>query len=360
MVRRLRDSILRLLHIPLLYKVVLTNCVVTAMLALAGAVVAIEHVQAQPADAHFDLVALFLGTSIVVSFVVGFLLMRVVLAPLDQIETAVDDAVHGKQHPITSGLLADRRLDQLLTAFNIMQHSLDESVQRTRLLSQQVLYAQEAERQRVARDLHDKVAQTLTSVLLYLKLLEKSSDPDEIQRLQNLRKLIAHALNDMRQLAVELHPKILEEVGLVAALSERAAELSVDDSQLVTFQAVGCTSERLPRDLEIAFYHVAQEALNNMMHHSHARCTQVSLRLEPNYLTLEVQDDGVGFDPNDNRATGASGFGLASMRERLDLVGGKLVIESRPGSGTRVCASAPVFALSSIREIPGAMSSKNP
>jgi two-component system sensor histidine kinase UhpB len=350
MIDRLHGLIFRLLHIPLLYKVLLANCAVTALLAVVGAAVAIQHVQALPTDAHFDLVALFLVVSIVVSFVVDFLLLRLVLAPFDQLGAAVEDTVHGKQHPITSSILGDERLDRLAAAFSGMQHTLEDNAQRMYLLSQQVQHAQEMERRRIARQLHDEVAQTLTSVLLYLKLLEKSSDPENAQRLQNLRKLITHALNDIRQLAVELHPKILDDWGLEAALGQRVDELNADGSRLVTLQVVGRTPERLPRNLELSFYHVAQEALNNMAHHSHARCVQVLLRQEANRLTLEVQDDGVGFNPNVMRAGRARGFGLASMRERLDLVGGDLVIESRPGSGTCVYARAPVSAVPGLKE----------
>ena len=232
-----------------------------------------------------------------------------------------------------------------------MQAALEEKNQRVRLLSEQVLCAQEMERQRIARELHDEAAQTLTTVLLYLKLLEKSCNPEEAQRLQNLRKLITHALSDIRQIAVELHPRFLDEWGLEAALTQRVDELNADGSKSVTLQVTGNTAERLPRDLELTFYRVAQEALNNVAYHSHARCAQVALKREVNYLTLEVQDDGIGFDP-DGVCTGhAVGLGLVSMRERLDLVRGELTIESRPGSGTRICARAPLFTMAPSTEI---------
>ena len=340
---------LRLLHIPLLYKVLLANCAMTALLALAGAVVAIQHVPTLRTDAHHDLVVFFLVVGIVVSCVVNFLLMRLVLAPLDHLEAAADDTIDRKQHPIAPSVIGDERLDRLAAAFSGMQNTLEDNAQRIHVLSQQVLYAQEVERQRIARDLHDEVAQTLTSVLLYLKLLVKSSDPESAQRLQNLRNLITHALNDIRQLAVDLHPQILDEWGLEAALGQRVDELNAETSRQVTLQVVGRTPERLPPDLELTFYHVAREALNNMAHHSHAHCAQVLLSQEANRLTLEVQDDGVGFNSNVMRAGQPRGFGLASMRERLNLVGGELTIESRPGSGTRVCARASVSALTASK-----------
>ena len=353
MVHRLHALTLRVLRVPLLYKVLLANCVATALLALVGATFAIPHVRALPTDAHDDLVILFIVAGIATSFVVNFLLMRLVLAPLNRIEAAIDDASQGKRPTPVSSFVSDKQLDRLAAAFRNMQDTLEEKAQRVSLLSQQVLYAQEVERQRIARELHDEAAQTLTTVLLYLKLLEKSCDPDEAQRLQNLRKLITHALSDIRRLAVELHPKILDDWGLEAALGQRVDELNADGSRQVTLQVVGRSPERLPRDLEVTFYHVAQEALNNMVHHSHARCTQVALKREADYLTLEVEDDGIGFNPDVMRAGRASGFGLASMRERLDLVCGELTVESRPGSGTRIYARAPLSTVSSLTEISG-------
>ena len=351
MLSRFRALVLRALRLPLLHKILLINCAVTAMLAAIGAIVAIQHVQAFPTDPHYDLVAFFLVAGIIVCCVVDVLLLRLILAPLDRLEAAVDDASQGKPHPIAPSLLSDERLDRLAAVFSGMQNTLEDNAQRMRQLSEQVVYAQEVERQRIARELHDEVAQTLTSVLLYIKLLEKYRTPEEAQRLQNLRKLITHALSDIRQLAVELHPRILDDWGLEAALAQRVDELNMDRSRLVTLQVVGRSPERLPRDLEVTFYHVAQEALNNIVHHSQARRSQVSLMREADCLTLEVKDDGVGFNPNAMKAGSARGFGLASIRQRLDLVSGELTIESRPGCGTRLYARAPISPVPSTREM---------
>ena len=352
MVSSLNSLIRHLLHVPLLYKILLANCATTAVLAVFGAVVAIVHVEAIPTDPHLDLVVLFLVVSIAISFAVDFLLLKLTLAPLYHLEAAVDDTFQARQQSIAPSLVSDKQLDRVISAFSSMQNTLEDNAQRMRLLSQQVVYAQVAERERIARELHDKVAQTLTSVLLYLKLLEKSRVPEEAQRLQNLRKLVTHAMSDMRQLAVNLHPRILDDWGLEAALGQRVDELNADHSRQVTLRVVGHSLKRLPQDIEVTFYHVALEALNNVVHHSHAHYAQVSLRREANYLTLEVQDDGIGFNPDVMRAGRVNGFGLASMRERLTLVGGELAIDSQPGSGTRVCACAPLSTLSSPQRDP--------
>ncbi len=341
----------RFLYTPLRYKVLLANCATTALLGLAGAVCAIQHVQALPTDAHADLVIHVLIVGIAVSFAVNLSVMRLVLAPLNHLEAAIDGIGQGKQTAPVSSPVADEQLDRLAAGIRTLQDTLEEKTQRVRLLSEQVLYAQEVERQRIARELHDEAAQTLTTVLLYLKLLEKSCDPEEAQRLENLRKLITHALNDIRQIAVELHPRFLDKWGLEAALAQRVDELNADGSQSVTLHVAGNTAERLPRDLELTFYRVAQEALNNVAHHSHARRAQVALKREANCLTLEVQDDGIGFDPDDVRTGHTVGLGLVSMRERLDLVRGELAIESQPGSGTCIRARAPLSTIAPLTEI---------
>ena len=349
---RLPAFVLRLLHISLLHKVLLAFCVITTLLALTGAIVAVHHVQNPPIDPHYDLFAVVLIASIVVSVIAGFLILKLALAPLEHLEAAADDTVQGTPHPVAPSLVGDERLDRLAAAFNGMQETLEGNALRMRQLSQQAVYAHEEERERIGRELHDETAQTLTSVLLYLKLLEKSSAPEENQRLLNLRKLITHALSDIRQVAVDLHPRILDDWGLEAALAQRVDEFNVDGSRVVTLQVVGRTPERLPRDLELTFYHVAREALNNMAHHSQARRAKVSLKREANCLELEVQDDGVGFNASAMKAVSARGFGLASIRQRLDLVSGELTIESRPGCGTHLSARAPISRVSSAKEIP--------
>lgn len=339
---KFRVLLVRSLHMPFLYKFLLANSVMTALLAAVAAFVAVWHVEALPTDAHYDLIPIFIVGGLAISLTVNYLVLRVILAPVERLETAVDDARNGKGPiPNTISLVSDARFDRLVAEIGEMQASLDKNAQQVRRLSQSVIYAQEEERKRIARELHDEAAQTLTSVLLYLKLLEKSSKSEDAQRLQNLRKLTAHALSEIRRLALELHPKILDEWGLEAALGQRVDEINTNGSMQVNFQIEGHIHGRLPRDLELTFYRVAQEALSNIVQHSYARCAQVTLRRDATWLTLEVEDDGIGFDCGLLPARQLPGFGLAGIRERLTLVSGEFTIESRPGSGTRLCARAP-------------------
>jgi two-component system, NarL family, sensor histidine kinase UhpB len=341
MLDKIRTLIRRFLHIPLWLKLVSANMIVMTPFALVGVVIAVQHVQASPSGPHYDLLALFVVAGVGIDLVVSFGVIKLILAPWERFEKAVDEAGQGKRpvFPATS-LIGDDRLDGLIAAFTNLQDTLEHNEQRASYLAQKVLSTQEEERQRIARELHDETAQILTSVLLYLKLLEKSADPEEVQRLQNLRKLITHALREVRRLVMELHPRMLDEQGLEATLSRHVDELNAAGSMNVTLQVAGCTRERLSKDLELTFYRVAQEALNNTVHHSQAHCAQVILKRDADWLTLEVADDGVGFDQDALPAGQPRGFGLTGMRERLALVGGELAIESEPGAGTRLCARA--------------------
>ena len=341
MLNRIHVLILQFLHIPLLWKLLLINVIVMTLFALVGAVIAVQHVEASPSDPHYDLLALFVVAGVGIDFAVSFGLIKLILKPWERFEKAVDEARQGKGSMAQrSSPIGDEQLDGLIVAFTGLQNTLEHNSQQVNFLAHKVLYSQEEERQRIARELHDETAQILTSVLLYLKLLEKSAASEEVQRLENLRKLITHALSEVRRLVVELHPRMLDAQGLEATLSHHVDELNAAGSMNVTLQVTGCTRERLSKDLELAFYRVAQEALNNTVHHSQAHCAHVILKRDAEWLTLEISDDGVGFDQSAMQAGQSRGLGLAGMRERLALVGGELAIESEPGVGTHLYARA--------------------
>jgi two-component system sensor histidine kinase UhpB len=345
------DVIWRMLHIPLPYKVIIANGVVITLMAVVGAVFAVQHMRGYPADPHFNVIALFAVTGLVISLVLNSLVMRLVLTPLERLQVALEDARQGRRcSQIDIGAISDERFDRLAATLAQLLSTLEQNAQQLHYLSCQILQAQEEERQRVARELHDEAAQTLTTVLIYLKLLEKFRDPEENQRVQNLLSLITHALEEVRQVALELRPKILDDWGLGAALGWRVDELNKDFSTKATLQTIGLES-RLPKTLELVFYRVAQEALNNITRHAHARHVHVKLKREEDSVTLEVLDDGVGFDASAVQAGRSQGLGLLGMRERLSLVGGELSIESQPGKGTRLLASASLShpALNGVR-----------
>lgn len=213
---------------------------------------------------------------------------------------------------------------------------------RIQEMSSQVLTAHEAERKRIARELHDDTAQSLTSIIVRLRLLERATDdPDVLKNVQELREISSDALDSVRRLAMDLRPAALDDLGLVPALEAFAERFTANRGTHITLRTEGIR-RRLPRDVELVMYRVVQEALNNAAKHASARYVEVSLKRKRNILTVTVEDDGVGFEPGAVERTQGSGLGLFGMRERLALVGGDLVIESSYGQGTRVIARVPL------------------
>ncbi len=213
---------------------------------------------------------------------------------------------------------------------------------RLQHLSSQVLAAHEEERKRIARELHDDTAQALTSILVRLRLLERSVDDGDARgTVEELRDLTAATLDSVRRMAVDLRPSALDDLGLVAALRSYTEKFSQRWPIQVGFASNGLR-RRLPAPVELVLYRVIQEALSNVAKHSGARRVEVRLSRKQNVLTAAVSDDGRGFQLDRVVESGRGGLGLFGMGERLALVGGSLDIDSRPGEGTTVTARVPL------------------
>jgi two-component system sensor histidine kinase UhpB len=333
-----------LLRTPLFYKILFANLAVVTLGAVAGTVLTVWHVVTFPDDLHLQLIVLFAVAGLAISFAVNSWVLKRALEPLDRLQQAVDDVRSGEANTrvaLTDN--SDERFDRLADTFNQMLGQLERDAEEMQQLSRQILQAQEDERFRLARELHDEAAQALTSLLVHLRLLERAHDPAEAQkRVQELRELTAHALEDVRRVALDLRPTILDDLGLGPALEWRIDEFNKHGGLQATITIQGL-EERLPPDVALALYRVAQEALSNAGRHAQARHIGVMVAGQPGQIVLEVCDDGVGFNPTALPADGGHhGLGLLGMRERMRMIGGELAIVSGPGRGTQVRASAPV------------------
>jgi len=339
-----RRMLVAVLRVPLLYKILVANSLIVALGAVAGTLLTVWHVSTYPDDPHIELIALFAGAGLGLSFIVNFAVLRLALTPLTRLQSGVDGVRDGNLTTrVRIGRLDDEQFVRLIETFNQMLATIAENTQELRKLSQRIIEAQEEERQRVARELHDQSGQSLTTMLVRLRLLERSEDAAQARlHVQELRKLTAQALEEIRRIALELRPKILEDLGLCEALAWRADELNASAAVRASLQTSGM-DHRLSRELELALYRVAQEALTNIARHAQAKTAQVSLRQVAGQVTLSIVDDGAGFDAEAVLAH-PSGLGLAGMRERLALVGGSLQVQSTPGQGTVLIASAPATA----------------
>lgn len=215
------------------------------------------------------------------------------------------------------------------------------AIENARFYEQAQQAAALQERQRLARELHDSATQSLYAVTMFAeaaaRLLKSGDIEPAANHLQDVRETAREALQEMRLLIFELRPPILEEEGLVAALQTRL-EMVEERSGLETEFKAEQIAE-LPPNIEESFYRVAQETLNNILKHAQARTVSVQLCQNQHTVTLEISDDGVGFDPM--TIEGKGGLGLKGMTERVTLLGGQLTVNSKPGAGTKVRVEVP-------------------
>jgi PAS domain S-box-containing protein len=208
--------------------------------------------------------------------------------------------------------------------------------------------AQEEERHRIARELHDQMGQHLTALMLGLKSLrdgipERMPLHECLQRLQDLSDEIGR---EVHHIALELRPTALDDFGLHAALLNYVTEWSDRSEIEVDFHSSGLDTQRLPLQVETTLYRIVQEALTNVIKHAHAKRVSVILEHRRDHVLAIIEDDGEGFDtePVMNSASAEPRLGLLGMRERAALVGGTLEIETSPGSGTTVFVRIPLLA----------------
>ncbi|HWC07690.1 MAG TPA: sensor histidine kinase, partial [Solirubrobacterales bacterium] len=275
-------------------------------------------------------------------FVIGLLCLAVVvlsaallrqrrrLEPLERLiedMEKVDLSRPGLALPASiDGVAETEEVERLELAFLRMMRRLEAERRRA---GSAALRAQEEERARVARDLHDEVNQSLTGLLLRLEAAREGAPPELEAELEETKALANQAMNELLSLARQLRPTALDDLGLAAAVAGQVEQLRRGEIE-ARFEAEGDFSD-LGDDAQLVGYRVAQEALSNATRHSGATSVGVRLRRDAGGgVELEVADDGRGFAFDEAER----GLGIAGMRERALLVGGELTIESRPGEGT--------------------------
>jgi two-component system sensor histidine kinase UhpB len=265
----------------------------------------------------------------------NLLVLRRVLSPLLQLTelmTSIDPDRPGRRVSDADPRSAEGHA--LVAAFNAM---LDRLENARRQAARTALAAQEAERLRVARELHDEIGQTLTAVTLQAERAAEGDPGSASGELRRVADAVRDSLDEVRRIAHELRPEALDDLGLVNALIALCRRHDLQDGPGVT-QRLQSALPPLSPDVELVIYRVAQEGLTNALRHSGADSVAVSLEADVKRLALHVVDNGRGM-PNDLPVDTA---GIAGMRERALLVGGRLTIASRPGGGTEVRLSIPI------------------
>jgi two-component system sensor histidine kinase UhpB len=315
---------------PLLWLVFTANCAVllVALLLLTFSPITVD------APIEIDQFALLLA-GFVVLVALNLLMLRRVLLPLVQLTelmSSVDPDRPGKR---LSGVHPRSVEGQALAAaFNAM---LDRLERARRDAARTALAAQEAERLRVARELHDEIGQTLTAITLHAERAAEGDPAAAPAELERLADAVRDSLDEVRRIARELRPEALDDLGLVNALIALCTRINAQGGPVVR-RELQSTLAPLPDDVELVIYRIAQESITNALRHSDAESVTVSLQADAQTLTLRVVDDGRGMPA----ALPDGTAGIAGMRERALLVGGRLSIESQPGAGTEVELSIPI------------------
>ena len=315
---------------------------VAGKVAETGEPIVLENISSDPRAAHPDLVSTEgLG---------GFI--SVPLKAKDRVLGVMNIASHvpGKFSADDMFLLNSIGC-QLGTAIEQarLYQRLEMGKERYQTLLQHALTAQEEERKRIARELHDETSQALTSLTLNLQAaitkaeIDGVEDADFIGKLRKIQSLAVHTQNEISKLMKELRPTLLDELGLPAAIS-RYAKDSLESLGTKVFTEFEGVEERLPTEVEVTLFRIAQGTVGNILEHAEAKNVSISLECNASECVLEVNDDGKGFDVNKITRVdkGGRGAGLFTMKERARLIGGACNIRSRPGKGTRIAVKIPL------------------
>jgi two-component system, NarL family, sensor histidine kinase UhpB len=316
----------------LIGQVVAANVVLVALTLLAASLAAGLDLTVETQRWSFMILAL----SIVLTLCVNLWMLQRRFRPLERLIDRVEriDPAEPVAHafsehePITE-------IDRLSHSFQRLLDRIEEERRRSGTL---VMRAQEEERRRLARDLHDEVNQALTAILLRLEALAQDTPPARAGELAELKRLVNQAMDELLNLARHLRPTALDDHGLMPALEAQLKRFSARTGVEVRLNRAGDPDE-LPEDVQTALYRVTQEALANVARHAGATAVEVDVELAADRIELRVRDDGAGYHPGAvarGAQEGRGGLGLGGMAERARLAGGELDVRSAPGGGTTV------------------------
>jgi two-component system, NarL family, sensor histidine kinase UhpB len=273
-----------------------------------------------------------IAISILLLLIVNMILLRRRFSPLETLIARLEEI--DPTQPTAQFVIPRTNVEEverLAIAFRRLLKRIEDERRRSGRL---VLRAQEEERRRLARDLHDEVNQALTAILLRLQALSEEAPEPLAPQITALKTLVNQAMEELLRLARQLRPASLDDLGLIAAIEGQLARFSEQTGIQTALHSEG-TPESITEDQQTVIYRVVQEALSNTAQHSGATYVDFELRVFPSHgVELRVRDNGKGFDALKGRD--GDGIGLAGMAERARLVGGELTVTSSPGTGTRV------------------------
>lgn len=324
---------------PLFQKVIIANTVLIAIGSVMGYFIEENYFE----GGELGFVALFLASGLALSILTNYLLVKIAFRPLDDVSDTMKAIRAGHRGIRVPEVTDDPQIEELSKSLNSMLNTMD--MQRKKAAAS-VIEAQEEERKRIARELHDETSQSLTGLVIGIRMVQEIVPdymPDVQERLENINDLAHATLNEVHTMAVRLRPSVLDDLGLAAALRSYAKEYTENTGIPVEMQLLGM-SHRLTPELETVLYRVIQEALTNVARHSNATSCRVTLRRKEQVVQGVIEDNGQGFDSQTVMLSDEKGHGLGlhGMKERIELVGGSLEFDARPAKGTTIFIEVPL------------------
>jgi two-component system sensor histidine kinase UhpB len=339
-----RPLLIRLKRTPIFYRIAIGNAVIIVIGASIGTF--LTHFLTDIAATLWHFV-LFASIGIIVSLVLNFAIIQLSLRPLRELRQIVNRIQDGQAKGYQLALEdTDPDIHHLSAALNTLVSQLETSNQQFRVLSERVINAQEEERKRIARSLHDDTGQSLSTLIINLERLEHQvpmESADLLNRLRSIRQMAADSLGCLRSIIYDLRPAILDDLGLLPAI-RWYAQTNLEEAGIQVKLDFPVELPSLPHPLMTTLFRVTQEGVNNIIRHSQARNVSISLGAKENEVYLRIQDDGHGFDPAQMSSTAMElqHWGLVGIQERIELIGGRMSIISDPGHGTTLQVNAPL------------------
>lgn len=322
---------------PLFQKVIIANTVLI-ILGTLGVHLGRNYFM----DGELDVMIPFLIGAVCLSVPVNYALVKLAFRPLNAVTETMKAIRSGRRGIRIPEVTDDEQIAELSRSLKSMLTALE---RQRKLSAASTIKAQEDERKRIARELHDETSQSLTGLMIGIRMTEKlipESMPEIRARLHSIEDLAHATLGEVHTMATKLRPSVLDDLGLSAALRSYVKEFTRNTGVYVELQ-VQAAARRFPPELETVLYRVIQEALTNVARHSGADSCRVTLEKRENRLIGFISDNGCGFDPRQvMRSEKTRGLGLHGMKERIELVDGFLEFESHLNVGSIIHLEVPI------------------
>lgn len=332
----------------MLARLFIGNSLVIVFGAIGGTLVT-SRVASLDIEADTWLILLFATVGVALSLGVNFWLTRATLRPLHDLVSDVEHVQEGRpEGRVRTPVAADPDASRLALAINSMLERLEHRTLELRALTERVITAQEEERKRLARGMHDDTGQALSTLIINLERMQSLVPVEATElgrRLAATRDLATRTLEDLRAVVYGLRPTMLDDLGLAPAIRWYArAQLEEGGTHLIL--RMPDSLNRSTPEIETTLFRIAQEAVNNIKRHAGARHVTLELEESPGWVEMRIVDDGRGFDVarTAHEALEKGRFGLVGIKERVDLLQGALNVESEPGRGSRISVRVPAEA----------------